>query len=76
MNPRTANLELIARFFDKYPELADKAFLSVKVTRPKHLLDSIATHDSRQGGSKADSMELDSSYVLCPHPEMERMAHF
>jgi len=30
ITPRTANLELIARFFDKYPELADKAFLSVK----------------------------------------------
>jgi len=30
MNPRTANLELVARFFDKYPELCDKAFLSVK----------------------------------------------
>jgi len=42
-NPRTANLELVARFFDKYPELADKAFLSVK------------------GGTKADSLEPDSS---------------
>lgn len=30
-NPRTANLELIARFFTKYPELADRVFLSVKV---------------------------------------------
>jgi len=29
-NPRTANLELIARFFTKYPELADRCFLSVK----------------------------------------------
>jgi len=30
MNPRTANLELIARFFEKYPTYAEKAFLSVK----------------------------------------------
>ncbi|KAG9002793.1 hypothetical protein FRB94_004739 [Tulasnella sp. JGI-2019a] len=29
-NPREANLHLIARFFDKYPELADRTFLSVK----------------------------------------------
>jgi len=28
--PRTANLELLARFFAKYPELADRTFLSVK----------------------------------------------
>jgi len=27
----TANLELVARFFEKYPEYAQKAFLSVKV---------------------------------------------
>jgi pyridoxine 4-dehydrogenase len=31
INPRTANLELVARFFEKYPEYKDKAFLSVKV---------------------------------------------
>ncbi|KAG8844227.1 hypothetical protein FRB96_003231 [Tulasnella sp. 330] len=30
VEPRTANLELIARFFTKYPELADRVFLSVK----------------------------------------------
>jgi len=29
-NPRTANLELLARFFDKYPTYTDKVFLSVK----------------------------------------------
>lgn len=28
----TGNLELLARFFDKYPEYADKTFLSVKVS--------------------------------------------
>lgn len=31
-NPPTANLELLARFFEKYPGLADKAFLSVKAS--------------------------------------------
>lgn len=31
INPPTANLELLARFFEKYPEYVDKAFLSVKV---------------------------------------------
>ena len=30
MNPIEANLELLARFFEKYPDYADKAFLSVK----------------------------------------------
>ncbi|KZT44066.1 Aldo/keto reductase [Sistotremastrum suecicum HHB10207 ss-3] len=29
-NPRTSNLELVSRFFEKYPEYADRAFLSVK----------------------------------------------
>lgn len=31
INPPEANLELLARFFEKYPSYADKAFLSVKV---------------------------------------------
>ena len=31
VEPKTANLELLARFFEIYPEYADKAFLSVKV---------------------------------------------
>ena len=31
INPPTANLELVARFFEKYPQYVDKAFLSVKV---------------------------------------------
>ena len=30
-NPFEANLHLVARFFTKYPELADRTFLSVKV---------------------------------------------
>ncbi|KAG8907151.1 hypothetical protein FRB99_005259 [Tulasnella sp. 403] len=30
INPRTANLELVARFFTKHPELAERCFLSVK----------------------------------------------
>ena len=27
----TGNLELLARFYDKYPDYAEKTFLSVKV---------------------------------------------
>ena len=30
-NFSTTNLEMIARFFEKYPEYADKTFLSIKV---------------------------------------------
>lgn len=30
-NPPEANLELIARFFEKYPQYSEKAFLVVKV---------------------------------------------
>lgn len=32
--PKEANLHLVARFFEKYPELADRTFLSVKVGAP------------------------------------------
>ncbi|KAI0300082.1 aldo/keto reductase [Multifurca ochricompacta] len=31
INPPSANLELLARFFERYPDYANKAFLSVKV---------------------------------------------
>ena len=31
INPPEANLELVSRFFEKYPSYTDKAFLSVKV---------------------------------------------
>lgn len=31
-NGATTNLELIARFFEKYPEYSDRAFLSIKVS--------------------------------------------
>ena len=37
----TANLELVARFFEKYPDYADKTFLSVKVSK---LLDREKNH--------------------------------
>lgn len=32
LDPPSANLELLARFFEKYPQYADKAFLSVKAS--------------------------------------------
>jgi hypothetical protein len=35
LDPPTANLELLARFFERYPDYADKAFLSVKVSIPR-----------------------------------------
>jgi pyridoxine 4-dehydrogenase len=38
-NSSAANLELLARFFHKYPEYAEKAFLSVKV---RQLMDFVA----------------------------------
>lgn len=37
LNPPEANLQLLARFFEKYPDYKERAFLSVKVT-------SIAAH--------------------------------
>lgn len=40
----TGNLELLARFFEKYPQYADKTFLSVKVpifiSNPRHKMDT------------------------------------
>jgi hypothetical protein len=39
-NSSAANLELLARFFHKYPEYAEKAFLSVKV---RQLMDFVAS---------------------------------
>lgn len=35
LDPPSANLELLARFFERYPDYADKAFLSVKVRIPR-----------------------------------------
>lgn len=37
LNPPEANLQLLARFFEKYPDYNERAFLSVKVR-------SIAAH--------------------------------
>lgn len=35
LDPPSANLELLARFFERYPDYAEKAFLSVKVSIPR-----------------------------------------
>ncbi|TFY76051.1 hypothetical protein EWM64_g7959 [Hericium alpestre] len=52
MNPRHANLELVSRFFEKYPEYRDKAFLSVKGGYKP---------DEVKGAYRPDKLELDTS---------------
>jgi len=41
IDPKEANLELLARFFEKYPEYAEKAFLSVKGGNISHTYESL-----------------------------------
>ena len=36
----TGNLEMLSRFFEKYPEYADRTFLSVKV-RIRHIIECV-----------------------------------
>ena len=53
----TANLELVSRFFEKYPEYADRAFLSVKVdtiSRMQRYDLIVLRHSSRVEASKAN----------------------
>ncbi len=63
----TANLDLLARFFEKYPEYADKAFLSVKVRYfPRSTRTSIMTFFLSfsfffQGGTKPNAYIPDNS---------------
>jgi hypothetical protein len=40
----TGNLEMLSRFFEKYPEYADRAFLSVKVSAFHDLTFGLLTH--------------------------------
>lgn len=60
INPRTANVELVARFFEKYPSYVEKAFLSVKVFVISTSV-LFVTDISSQGGSKPDKLERDAS---------------
>jgi len=46
VNPRTSNLELVSRFFEKYPEYTDKAFLSVKGGSAADSLLPLATEEN------------------------------
>ncbi|OBZ71883.1 Pyridoxal reductase [Grifola frondosa] len=54
----TANLELLARFYEKYPEYADKTFLSVKV-RPSHTTRTPALKPPKGGWDK------DAGHINC-----------
>lgn len=60
----TANLDLLAAFFERYPEYADKTFLSVKVnsttlySRSKWSIDA---HGPLQGGLAEGKLSPDSS---------------
>jgi len=78
MNPKTANLELLARFFEKYPEYQDKAFLSVKGgvnleklapdSSPEGLRKSVDTINEKLRGTKRLDMfecaRVDSNYPI------------
>lgn len=59
----THNLEIVSRFFEKYPEYTERAFLMVKVNlHPR--LDSTLLIMTTQGGYNPDK-GLDNSYVFC-----------
>ncbi|KAH0832367.1 NADP-dependent oxidoreductase domain-containing protein [Lanmaoa asiatica] len=56
-NLSTTNLEMIARFFDKYPEYVDKTFLSIKVSAigissPENLARSVNLVNEKLRGTK------------------------
>ncbi|KAG8908121.1 hypothetical protein FRB99_000149 [Tulasnella sp. 403] len=63
INPREANLQLLARFFEKYPELADRCILSVKGgtsptdlttdASPANLRRSVTTINANLAGKKS-----------------------
>ena len=60
----TGNLELLARFYDKYPEYVDKTFLTIKVSvECKTQRRVTGIYVFRQGGMKANTMMTDNSYV-------------
>ena len=57
-----ANLELLSRFYQKYPEYADKTFLSVKV-RPHRNRFRIRADPDIQGGTRPRELVPDGSWV-------------
>lgn len=61
-NYSTANLELIAEFFETYPGYAERAFLSIKV---RSVVPSSGSryYQVKQGGLKYATIEPDCSCV-------------
>lgn len=59
----TANLELLSRFFEKYPEYTDKTFLSVKVKLRTKPVVEIYYSQVTQGAANLKTFSPDSSYV-------------
>lgn len=52
-NLSTTNIEMIARFFEKYPEYVDRTFLSVKVCMTSHVILSLADGPAPPGGRQS-----------------------
>jgi pyridoxine 4-dehydrogenase len=60
-NRSTSNLDLVAAFFEKYPDYADKTFLSVKVTEFFTAFSYAVNDNIPTGGTKEDGSGIDSS---------------
>lgn len=60
-NASITNIDLISAFFEKYPDYADKVYLSVKVScfSTDHILVELIFH--AQGGLLEDAFVVDSS---------------
>ncbi|EIM90156.1 aldo/keto reductase [Stereum hirsutum FP-91666 SS1] len=88
INPRTANVELVARFFEKYPSYVDKAFLSVKGgskpdrlerdASPENLRQSVDGINSKLRGTKRldhfECARVDEKYEI--EDQMRTLAGF
>ena len=60
MNNSVANLDLLADFYEKYPNYADRTFLSVKVLWSCYIC-YLEPNASIQGGLVENGMAPDSS---------------
>lgn len=69
-NPPTANLELLSRFFEKYPTYVDKAFLVVKVRTFRYTANpcsydlNLMPSRDKGGGSATEVGKVDLTYVI------------